>query len=194
MSDDETAQTNQNGAGAGLLTCVQQLLHHLEVGVRHAVVQRRVAVAVRHVDDVAQHGRRDGLELPEEVVHHDGERRLLAGDAEPLVLQRVDAGPLREGRGSDTTAGQQNLQGEAAHQFFTAHSVRVVQVGSQHAARRRHLLAELIAETQTEEKVSRFREKRLEEKPEISWIFMDSNVFKSDAFSQTLMFMICSRK
>ena len=39
------------------LTCVQQLLHHLKVGVRHAVVQRRVAIAVGHVDDVAQDGR-----------------------------------------------------------------------------------------------------------------------------------------
>lgn len=72
-----------------VLTCIQQLLHHLEVGVRHAVVQRCVAVAVGHVDNVAEHCGRDGCEGPQVVVHHAGHCRLLAGDAEPLVLHRV---------------------------------------------------------------------------------------------------------
>lgn len=77
------------------LTCIQQLLHHLKVGVRHAVVQRRVPVAVSHVDDVAQHGRRDGPEGPQVVLHHGRHRRLLAGHTKPLVLHRVQTGSLR---------------------------------------------------------------------------------------------------
>lgn len=81
------------------LTCIQQLLHHLKVGVRHAVVQRRVPVAVCHVDDVAQHGQRDGPEGPQVVLHHGRHRRLLAGHTKPLVLHRVQTGSLRRQEG-----------------------------------------------------------------------------------------------
>lgn len=80
----------------GQLTGVQKLLDDGEVGVRHAVVQRRVAVAVGHVDHVAQHAWADGPER-RQVVGHGGRRcRLLAGGPEPLVLHGVDARPLRE--------------------------------------------------------------------------------------------------
>lgn len=79
-----------------VLTCIQQLLHHLEVGVGHAVVQRRVAVAVGHVDNVAEHCWRNGHKGPQVVVNHTRHRRLLARDAEPLVLHRVQTGSLRK--------------------------------------------------------------------------------------------------
>lgn len=75
-------------------TRVQEQLDDLEVGVGHAVVQGRVAVAVRHVDDVAQDLGGHGREGRQVVPHHGRDRRLLAGHAEPLVLQGVQAEPL----------------------------------------------------------------------------------------------------
>lgn len=59
-------------------------------------MQRRVPVAVGHVDDVTQHGGRDGPEALQVVLHHGRHRRLLAGHTEPLVLHRVQAGSLRK--------------------------------------------------------------------------------------------------
>lgn len=64
---------------------------------RHAVVQRRVAIAVGHVDNVAEHCGGDGSEGPQVVLDHSCQRRLLAGDTEPLVLHRVQTGSLRGG-------------------------------------------------------------------------------------------------
>lgn len=78
-----------------LLTCIQQLLHHVEVRVGNAVMQGRVAVAVGHVGDVVQHGRGDVPEGTQVVLHHGGQRRLLAGHAEPFVLNRIHTGSLR---------------------------------------------------------------------------------------------------
>ena len=77
------------------LTCVQQQPHHTEVGVRHAVVQRRVPVAVGHVDDVLQQQRRHLGERHQVVGHPGGLSHLSAGDTEPLELHSVGAGELR---------------------------------------------------------------------------------------------------
>ena len=76
------------------LTCAQQLLDDVEVGVRDAVVQRRVPVAVRHVDHVPQHGGGEDGESLQVVLHHGGKRQFLAGHAEPLVLHRVETSSL----------------------------------------------------------------------------------------------------
>lgn len=57
-------------------------------------MQGRVAVAVCHVDDMAQDLGGHGREGRQVVPHHGRDRRLLAGHAEPLVLQGVQAEPL----------------------------------------------------------------------------------------------------
>lgn len=60
----------RSGKRPGAHTSVQEQLHDLEVGVGHAVVEGRVAVAVRHVDDVAEDVRGNGLERRYVVAHH----------------------------------------------------------------------------------------------------------------------------
>lgn len=126
------------------LTCVQQLLHHLKVGVGHAVVQRSVPVAVSHVDDVAQHGWRDGPKSPQIVLYHGPHRRLLAGHAKPLVLHRVQTGSLRRREEelfpsfthyNVTTSGARKTM----YHIFTAHSLWVAEVSFENVARSHHL-------------------------------------------------------
>lgn len=67
----------------------------MEVGVGNAVMQGRVAVAVGHVGNVVQHGWGDVGEGSQIVLHHRGQRRLLAGHAEPFVLECIYTGSLR---------------------------------------------------------------------------------------------------
>lgn len=57
-------------------------------------MQGGVAIAVRHVDDVTQDFRWDGLKGGYVVPHHGRDGRLLAGHAEPLVLEGVQTEPL----------------------------------------------------------------------------------------------------
>lgn len=77
------------------LTCIQELLHHVEVGVWYTVMQGRVAVAVGHVGNVVQHVWGHVPEGAQVVLHHRGQRRLLAGNAEPFVLNSIYTGSLR---------------------------------------------------------------------------------------------------
>lgn len=58
-------------------------------------MQGRVAVAVGHVGNVVQHGWGDVPEATQIVLHHGGQSRLLAGHAEPFVLNGIYAGSLR---------------------------------------------------------------------------------------------------
>lgn len=58
-------------------------------------MQRRVAVAVCHVGNVVQHGWGDVPEGTQIVLHHGGQSRLLAGHAEPFVLNRIYTGSLK---------------------------------------------------------------------------------------------------
>lgn len=58
-------------------------------------MQSRVAVAVGHVGNVVQHGWRDVPEGTQIVLHHRGQRRLLAGHAEPFMLNCIYTGSLR---------------------------------------------------------------------------------------------------
>lgn len=58
-------------------------------------MQSRVAVAVGHVGNVVQHGWGDVPEGTQIVLHHRGQRRLLAGHAEPFMLNCIYTGSLR---------------------------------------------------------------------------------------------------
>lgn len=77
------------------LTCLQQQLHHREVGVRHAIVKSRVPVAISHVHKQLQEVWGVGLDPTEVGRHHSRARRLPAGDAEPLLTDGVQALPLK---------------------------------------------------------------------------------------------------
>lgn len=51
-------------------TSVQEQLHDLKVGVGHAVMEGRVAIAIGHVDDVTEDVWGDGLKSGYVVPHH----------------------------------------------------------------------------------------------------------------------------
>lgn len=70
------------------LTAVQQLPHHGEVGVRHGVVQCRVAVAVGDVDHVVQQARRHGPEGDQMTPHQLRVGVTAARQAQPLLQHR----------------------------------------------------------------------------------------------------------
>lgn len=95
---------------ASPVTCVQQPLDNVEVGMGHTVVQGGVAVAVRHIDHVPQHGARDTAEGSQVVLYHGRHGRLLAGNAEPLLLHGVQARPLQTHRAKNNRKG---VSGEA---------------------------------------------------------------------------------
>lgn len=77
-----------------LVTCIQQLLDNVEVGVGNTVVQGGVAIAISHVDHMLQQCGRDVTEGVQVVLHHSRHSRLLTGHTEPLVLHRVRTCPL----------------------------------------------------------------------------------------------------
>lgn len=58
-------------------------------------MQGCVAVAIGHVGNVVQHSWGDVPEGTQIVLHHRGQRRLLAGHAEPFVLNCIYTGSLR---------------------------------------------------------------------------------------------------
>lgn len=77
-----------------LLTCIQQQLHHGEVGMGHAVVKGRVAIVVSQVDKQLQEMWRQRLYSEEVGSHHCSVGRLPAGNTEPLLADGVQALPL----------------------------------------------------------------------------------------------------
>lgn len=77
-----------------MVTCIEQLLDNMEVGMGDAVMEGCVAIAIGHVDHVLQQGRRDVPESIQVILHHGSHRRLLTGHAKPLMLDRVYARPL----------------------------------------------------------------------------------------------------
>ena len=96
-------------------------------------MEGRVAVAIRHVDDVAQDVRGDGLKSSYVVPHHGRAGRLLTGYAEPLVLQGVQTGPLpRHQRGALVLLfidlSETQLQAQAMRPFIVR--VRAVRICS----------------------------------------------------------------
>lgn len=60
----------------------------------HAVMEGSVAIAISHVYDVLQEGRRDASERIQIVLHHLRHSSLLTGHSEPLVLHCVHTRPL----------------------------------------------------------------------------------------------------
>lgn len=90
-------------------TSIQQLLDHTEVGVGDAVVQRSVAIAICHISHMTLHQRGDAVRSAQEVPHGSSLCGLLTGHAEPLLLQRVQAGPLeRKHTNTSSRAGHLN--------------------------------------------------------------------------------------
>lgn len=77
-----------------LLTGVQQQLHHMEVGMRNAIVEGHVSVPVRQVNHVGQQsgcGQAHLLQVGSDGV---GLRGLLAGHPEPLLVEGDQYLPL----------------------------------------------------------------------------------------------------
>ncbi len=77
-----------------ILTSIQQLFHNVEVGMGYTVMEGCIAVAIGHVYDVLQQGRRDASESIQVVLHHLRHSSLLTGLSEPLVLHCVQKWPL----------------------------------------------------------------------------------------------------
>ncbi|TNN70001.1 hypothetical protein EYF80_019677 [Liparis tanakae] len=97
------------------LTGLQQQFHHGEVGVGDGVVERRVPVAVCHVDHKLQQLRRDGGEGAHVGLDDRRVRRFVAGHAQPLLQHGGVGGPLR----SDGKMKCEKRGVESRHQALT---------------------------------------------------------------------------